>query len=158
MKQRCLARDFEPGSVIWVLNMVVAFFCEAWFSLRRATGVCKKTDNAVTFLNVSPMRLHLKNCKQLHEGADIWESDDKIWGDWQSVFFSDGEKKGTSNVGQKWVMVNLEYNVKMCHTHTIFSITVVLTIAPPNFKLTSLIPVVRKLPFDICQEFSTCLV
>ncbi len=27
-----------------------------------------------------------------------------------------------------------------------------------NFKLTLLLPLVRKLPFDVCQEFGTCLV
>ena len=46
-------------------------------------------------------------------------------------FFSLIEKNGMGNVGQKWVMVKLEYDIKMCHTHTIFPLTVVLTIAPP---------------------------
>ena len=27
-----------------------------------------------------------------------------------------------------------------------------------NYKLTSLLPLVRKLPFKVCQEFGTCLV
>ncbi len=47
-------------------------------------------------------------------------------------FFSVIEKKGTSDVGQKWVMMKLEYNLTMCHTPTFFSLTLILTIAPPS--------------------------
>jgi hypothetical protein len=96
--------------------MVVSICCAAWISLYSATGLHKKSSNAVAFLNVALMWRHCKNRKQLCVGGNIWESNVVFWGECRFDFLVMGEKE-LSNVGQNGWWQSWS-QLKICAIHT----------------------------------------
>ena len=106
---QCSVKDFEPGSVISVLNMVVAFFCAAWFSLFTAAEVHKKNRTIQPhFLMLPPCDCIAKIVNNFTKGTTFENQTSSFEGDWWFDFFGDGEKKDEwcwSKVGDREVGV-----------------------------------------------------